>query len=122
MPVVVNRAEIANEPQWQTASVIEKGSTVPLVIEVVSTHWRDDYGHKMVEYEAMGILEYWIVDYRGLGAIRHIGNPKQPTITVCQLVAGEYQMRRFVAGEQLASGVFPELDLTTDAILQAAGQ
>ncbi len=37
--------------------------TVPLVIEVVSTNWRDDYGHKFVEYEAMGIQESWTVDF-----------------------------------------------------------
>ena len=37
------------------------GKSIPLVIEVVSTNWRDDYGHKLVEYEAMGMEEYWIV-------------------------------------------------------------
>ncbi len=68
----------------------------------------------------MGICEYWLVDYRALGAVRHIGKPKQPTITICQLEGEEYQMRRFVAGERLVSGVFPELNLTSDAVFAAA--
>ncbi len=110
---------IKEKPLWPKASVIENGKTVPLVIEVVSTNSRDDYGHKLVEYEAMGIAEYWIVDYRALGAVRYIGKPKQPTITVCQLMEGEYQMQRFIAGQRLSSQIFPELDLTTDSIFQA---
>ena len=47
--IVLNREVIADEPLWPTASVIQNGRTVPLVIEVVSTNWRDDYGHKFVE-------------------------------------------------------------------------
>ncbi|MGP1375213.1 MAG: Uma2 family endonuclease [Almyronema sp.] len=119
--VVLNRQLLQQEPLWPTASVIQHGQTVPLVVEVVSTNWRDDYGHKLVEYEAMGIAEYWLVDFRALGAVRHIGQPKQPTITICQLEGEEYQMRRFVAGEKLVSGVLPDLDLTTDAVFAAAG-
>ena len=119
--VLLNREELADEPLWPTVCVIQNGKTVPLVVEVVSTNWRDDYGHKFVEYEAMGIAEYWIVDYRALGAVRHIGKPKQPTITVCQLIEGEYQTQRFIAGQRLESSIFPDLELTTDVIFQAAG-
>lgn len=118
--VVLDREQLAEEALWQTASVIQNGATIPLVVEVVSTNWRDDYGHKFVEYEAMGIAEYWIVDFRALGAARHIGKPKQPTITVCYLEEGEYQMRRFLAGDRLVSRVFPELTLTVDAMFAAA--
>ncbi len=100
--------------------MIQNGKTVPLAIEVVSTNWRDDYAHKFIEYSAMGIAEYWIVDYRALGAVRYIGKPKQPTITICQLIDGEYQMERFIAGQGLLSKIFPELQLTTDIIFAAA--
>ncbi|MDJ0687844.1 MAG: Uma2 family endonuclease [Xenococcaceae cyanobacterium MO_188.B32] len=117
---VVNREFIKDEPLWNKSSVIQNGQTVPLVIEVVSTNWRDDYGHKFVEYEAMGITEYWLVDYCALGAVRYIGKPKQLTITICKLIEGEYQMEKFVKGERLKSSVFPELELTTDGIFQAA--
>ena len=34
---------------------------VQLAVEVSSTNWRDDYLYKLAEYEALGILEYWIV-------------------------------------------------------------
>jgi Uma2 family endonuclease len=125
---VINREYIQDEPLWNKSSVIQNGKTVPLVIEVVlkdtashiSTNWRDDYGHKFVEYEAMGIIEYWIVDYRALGAVRYIGKPKQPTITICKLIEGEYQVEKFIKGESLNSCVFPEFKLTTDAIFQSA--
>jgi Uma2 family endonuclease len=119
--VVLNRDFLKQESLWPTASVIQAGKTAPLVIEVVSTNWRDDYGHKLVEYEAMGIAEYWLVDFRALGAVRHIGKPKQPTITICQLEGEEYQIRRFVAGEKLVSVAFPQLNLTTDQVFAAAG-
>ena len=116
---VISREYIKDEPLWQKSSVIQNGRTVPLVIEVVSTNWRDDYGHKFVEYEAMGIAEYWIVDYRALGAVRYIGKPKQPTITICKLIEGEYRMEKFVKDEFLKSDIFPELKLTINNILEA---
>ncbi|NES82281.1 MAG: Uma2 family endonuclease [Moorea sp. SIO2B7] len=119
--VILNKTLLKDEPLWDKASTVQYGQTVPLIIEVVSTNWRDDYGHKFVEYEAMGIAEYWIVDYRALGAVRYIGKPKQPTITICQMIEEEYQMRRFIAGQRLESIIFPELELTTDAIFQAGG-
>lgn len=118
--VVLDRDLMIDEVLWPKSSVIQNGKTVPLAIEVVSTNWRDDYAHKFVEYEAMGIAEYWIVDYRALGAVRYIGKPKQPTITVCQLLDGEYQIQRFIAGQRLVSKIFPELQLTTDMIFAAA--
>lgn len=61
------------------------------------------------------------MDYRALGGVRYIGKPKRPTITVCQLFEGEYQMQRCITGQRLESSIFPELELTTDAIFQAAG-
>lgn len=107
-----------------TSSVSQYGTTMPLVIEVVSTNWRDAHkttgGHKFVEYEAMGIQEYWIVDFQALGAVRHIGNPKQPTITICQIENEEYQIQKFISGDRLASRVFPELNLTTDAVFSVS--
>ena len=119
---VIHREHIKDEPLWEKSSVIQNGKTVPLVIEVVSSNWRDDYGHKFVEYEAMGIGEYWIVDYRALGAVRYIGKPKQPTITICQLIEGEYQMKKFIKGDRLKSVVFPELELTPEAIFQSTSR
>jgi Uma2 family endonuclease len=67
----------------------------------------------------MGIPEYWIVDYAALGGRNCIGNPKQPTICVCNLVDGEYQISKFRDSERIISQTFPELNLTAIQIFQA---
>jgi Uma2 family endonuclease len=67
----------------------------------------------------MGISEYWIVDYAALGGRNFIGNPKQPTISVCNLVDGEYQISKFRDDEQVISQTFPELNLTANQIFKA---
>ncbi|NJK65793.1 MAG: Uma2 family endonuclease [Microcoleus sp. CSU_2_2] len=94
-------------------------TTPPMIIEIVSTNWRDDYGIKLVEYEALGVPEYWVVDYAALGAIRYIGNPKQPTLSVYQLVDGEYQVRQFRGSDRIESPTFPALNLTAEQVFQA---
>ncbi len=86
-----NHENLVNEPLWEKQSTVIQLESVPLVIEVVSTNWRDDYHNKLGDYEEMGIPEYWILDYAGLGGKKFIGNPKQPTIFVCELVDEEYR-------------------------------
>ncbi len=123
--LVLNRANLANEPLWKKASIVSLGASIPLVIEIVSTNWRDDYYLKYADYEQMGIPEYWIVDYAALGGRNFIGNPKQPTILVCNLVDGEYQISKFresdaCGGKQrIISQTLPELNLTPNQIFQA---
>jgi Uma2 family endonuclease len=99
---------------------LSNGASIPLVIEVVSTNWRDDYHLKYADYEEMGISEYWIVDYAALGGRNFIGNPKQPTISVCNLIDEEYQISKFRDHERIISQTFPELDLTANQIFQAS--
>lgn len=89
----------------------------PLVIEIVSTNWRDDYRIKLNEYETLGILEYWIVDYAGLGGVQYIGSPKQPTVTVNCLIDGEYQAQRYQKEVTIISPTFPQLELTIAQIV-----
>ena len=89
----------------------------PLVIEVVSTNWRDDYRIKLNEYETLGILEYWIVDYAGLGGVQYIGSPKQSTVTINRLIDGEYQAQRYQREAIIVSPTFPQLVLTTAQIV-----
>ena len=114
--LVLNRAVLSDEPRWEQESIITLGTTIPLVVEVVSTNWQDDYLIKYSAYQALGIVEYWIVDYLGLGGRRFIGNPKQPTISICRLVDAEYDVQLFRDGETLESGIFPELELTANQI------
>ncbi|MEH2466496.1 Uma2 family endonuclease [Nostoc sp.] len=118
--LVLNRANLANEKLWKKESIVSLGASIPLAIEVVSTNWRDDYYLKYAEYEEMGIPEYWIVDYAALGGRNFIGNPKQPTISVCNLVDGEYQISKFRDSDRIVSQTFPELNLTPNQIFQAA--
>jgi Uma2 family endonuclease len=92
----------------------------PLVIEVVSTIWADDYDTKLLEYEAIGISEYWIVDYAALGGIRYIGKPKQPTITVNRLIDGEYQPELFRGDERIRSMILPQLEVTAMQVFAMA--
>lgn len=89
----------------------------PLVIEVVSTNWRDDYRIKLNEYETLGIVEYWIVDYAGLGGVQYIGSPKQPTVTINNLIDGEYHPQRYQRDNKIVSPMFSSLSLTTEQIV-----
>lgn len=117
--LLINRQNLINEPLWEKKSTLINGESIPLVIEVVSSNWRDDYGYKLVDYEAMGIKECWIVDYLGIGGVRFIGRPKQPTLSIYQLIDGEYQGQRF-RGKDLInkSLIFPELNLTAAQVFQ----
>ncbi len=95
---------------------------IQLAVEVTSTNWRDDYLYKLAEYEALGIIEYWIVEhYLALGAARYIGSPKTPTISIYQLVNGEYQLAQFRAEERIVSPTFPTLQLTAQSIFDSVG-
>jgi Uma2 family endonuclease len=132
--LILNRPNLINEPRWKKESTVTQALSVPLVVEVVSTNWRDDYHKKYADYvrvasrsrsvsdrrrEEMGIPEYWIVDYAALGAREYIGKPKQPTILVCCLDEGEYQIRKFRNSDRIVSPTLSELNLTVQEIFQA---
>jgi Uma2 family endonuclease len=116
---VCDRRQLAQEPQWAKSSTLGNGSTLKLVVEVVSTNWRDDYGLKLADYEAMGIQEYWIVDFRAVGAARVIGQPKQPTLTLCSLTEDGYQLQRFTGSQCIESPTFANLALTAQQVFDA---
>jgi Uma2 family endonuclease len=113
--IVLNEQAIGNEPRWEKSSIITMGSSVPLIVKVTSTDWGDGYALKLEQYETMGMQE-WIIDYLGLGGKRFIGNPKQPTFSVYQLVDGEYQVKLFREGEGIEPPTFPELKLTAQQV------
>ncbi len=117
--LILNETNLASEPLWEKFSTVIQGASIPLVVEVVSTNWQDDYIKKVGEYELIGIPEYWIVDYLGLGGRRFIGNPKQPTISIYQLIDGEYEISQFRGDDRIESPTFPELNLTAQQIFQA---
>ena len=117
--LLLNRLNLAAEPLWKESTVVY-GASIPLVIEVVSTNWRDDYFKKLGEYEGIGIYEYWIVDYLALGGRKFIGNLKKPTISVYSLVEGEYQVTQFIGDERIQSPTLPELNLTAQQVFESS--
>jgi Uma2 family endonuclease len=117
--IVLDKPALISEPLWKKSSVISQGSSVKLVVEVVSTNWQDDYLVKVAEYERLGIPEYWIVDCAALGGRRFIGNPKQPTVSIYQLVDGEYQVSQFREGDRIISSAFGELNLTVEQVFSS---
>ncbi|NJL85813.1 MAG: Uma2 family endonuclease [Leptolyngbyaceae cyanobacterium SM1_1_3] len=117
--VVLSRPALESEPLWQREPIITLGSSIRLVVEVVSTNWQNDYARKADEYWAMGISEYWICDYLGLGGVFFIGSPKQPTITICTLQEERCTLQQFRGEDQLVSSTFPNLRLAASEIFSA---
>jgi len=117
--MVVDRNELAKELLWNDQSILTLGSSIKFVVEVVSSNWQNDYARKIEDYAILGIPEYWIADYAGLGGTRHIGKPKQPTLSICTLVKGEYEIQQVRGNQLITSLTFPNLKLTADQVLKA---
>ena len=117
--IVLDETKISDEPRWERESIVMFGQSIKLIVEVVSTNWRNDYLFKLADYEALGIQEYWIVDYLGLGGRRYIGSPKQPTFTICTLLDGEYELRQFRNDDPVISPAFPNFSSTVNHIFSS---
>jgi len=117
--MVIDRNELAKELLWYDQSILTLGSSIKFVVEVVSSNWQNDYARKIEDYATLGIPEYWIADYAGLGGTRHIGKPKQPTLSICTLVKGEYEIQQFRGNQPITSLTFPNLKLTAEQVLKA---
>jgi Uma2 family endonuclease len=115
--LLLDEGELVREPLWSKEPIVCNGSTIKFVAEITSTNWQDDYARTVEEYALLGILEYWIVDFRGLGGTQFIGSPKQPMVTVNQLVEGRYLQRQFGLGETIVSPLFPDLRLMLDDLM-----
>jgi Uma2 family endonuclease len=89
------------------------------VAEVVNSNWQNDYARKVEDYAVLGIPEYWIADYAGLGGTQHLGKPKQPTLSICTLGNGEYKIQQFRGNQTINSLTFPDLKLTAEQVLRA---
>jgi Uma2 family endonuclease len=104
---------ILTSEQWEAMgnreAVIRAHEPPPkLVIEVVSPSTKtEDYRSKWVEYAALDIAEYWIVDLL------------EEIATICVLEDGCYQNTLFRGEEMITSPTFPQLPLTANQILDA---
>jgi Uma2 family endonuclease len=115
--IVLDKTLLSDEPLWEPLTLITLGRSIKLIVEIVSTNWETDYARKQEEYALLGIGEYWIVDFKGLGGTAFIGKPKRPTFTIGQLVGDEYQQTQFRLGDWIVSPTFPQLRLRLDDLL-----
>ena len=116
---VVDRDALTKELLWSEQSILTLGSSIRLVAEVVSSNWQNDYARKVEDYAVLGIPEYWIADYAGLGGTRYLGKPKQSTLSICTLVNGEYEIQQFRGNQAIVSLTLPNLKLTAEQVLRA---
>jgi Uma2 family endonuclease len=114
--IVLDQTQLIHEPLWQYQPVITTSVTIKLIAEVVSSNWQNDYARKAEDYALFGVPEYWIVDYLGLGGRDYIGDPKQPTLTRCQLIGDIYKKQQFRSNDAITSALFPELRLPVGTI------
>jgi len=97
--------------QWRELrhreAIIEINEPPPLlVVEVVSESTKTtDYRAKRVEYNALNIPQYWIVD------------PLINKVTVFTLIEELYEPAEFVGTQRILSPTFPELQLTVEQVL-----
>jgi Uma2 family endonuclease len=56
--IVLDRTYLPQDPYWEKYSTISEDPSAKLVVEVVSTNWRDDYLTKLRDYESFGIAEF----------------------------------------------------------------
>ncbi|PSB33882.1 Uma2 family endonuclease [Chlorogloea sp. CCALA 695] len=113
---------VVSEVEWNSNVSGYAALTKPiqLAVEVVSTNWEDDYIDKLAEYQRLGIAEYWIVDYLAIASRSYLGYPKVPTVSVYQLIDGEYQVQRFTENTPIISPTFGQLELTCEQIVTAS--
>jgi Uma2 family endonuclease len=116
--LIINEPALIDEPLWERYSTVIHGTSIALVIEIVSGNWRDDYCLKLTDYEEMKIPEYWIIDHAALGPSRFIGYPKQPTISIYRLVNHKYKVSRFQIGDYIPSPTFPDLILSIEKLFE----
>ncbi len=99
-------------PLTQKRLTITREMPPPLLIaEVVSpgdANRMRDYERKRDQYQALGMLEYWLID------------PPQHTVTVLELQNGAYtEVGTFREGDAIVAASFPELTLTAAQVLNA---
>ncbi|MGB3508578.1 MAG: Uma2 family endonuclease [Microcoleaceae cyanobacterium] len=113
---------VINRDVWRTnrSAYAALDEPIQLAVEVTSTNWEDDYVDKFDEYQRLGILEYWIVDYLAIGGRKYLGKPKIPSVFIYILnQQKEYNVSQFRGNEKIVSLTFPELFLTAEQILNA---
>jgi Uma2 family endonuclease len=116
---VIDEVALEDELIWPEQSILTRGGSIKFVAEIVSSNWQNDYARKFEDYALLGIPEYWIADHAALGGIHYIGQPKQPTLSICVLEGNIYKIQRLTGEDAIASPTFPGLNLTAAQVLGA---
>jgi Uma2 family endonuclease len=116
---VIDEVALQDELIWPEQSILTKGGSIKFVAEIVSSNWQNDYARKFEDYAVLGIPEYWIADHAALGGMHYIGQPKQPTLSICVLVGDVYKVQRLTGDMAIVSPTFPGLNLTAAQVLRA---
>lgn len=90
-----------------------------MIVEIASGNWSTNLVEKQEEYEALGVPEYWIVDYQGQIPAKYCQRGKGKKVIVLTLERGVYQKAEYIAGEKVPCTTFPALALTVEQILAA---
>lgn len=91
-----------------TAAVLS--SPPVLAVEIISPDYRaTDIVDKCSEYLAIGVPEYWTVDW----------DTNTPNVTVRISIGGVYQETVFAGNQQIVSPTFPNLVLTVNEVMAA---
>ncbi|MCA1993120.1 MAG: Uma2 family endonuclease [Coleofasciculus sp. S288] len=90
-----------------------------MIVEIASNNWSTDLVDKQEEYQALGVSEYWIVDYRGRIPAKYCLRGKGKKVIVLTLDNGEYLREEYLEGETIPCKTFPELSLSVDQVLAA---
>lgn len=113
-------AVIAKPERWRENEIEQGIKSAPyLIVEVASSNWSNDLVDKQEEYEALGIPEYWIVDYKGQIPAKYCLRGKGKKVIVLTLENGAYKRVEYVLGETVPCQTFPDLILTVDQIVSA---
>lgn len=90
-----------------------------IIVEIASGNWSTDLVDKQEEYQALGVPEYWIIDYRGQIPAKYCLRGKGKKVIVLTLENGEYQRSEYLEGANIPCQTFPELTLSVDQVLAA---
>lgn len=126
---------VVRKDVWKRQTRVEatlRDEPPELIVEIVSTNWKDDYLDKPRWYAAFagGVPEYWILD--PLFTLERYPERRNPEILVPTLSVGNlvrtgnileptaYQWQRFTGSDRITSKIFPDFPLTVDDIMAAA--
>ena len=112
-------AVIERSPTWREERKPGIRTVPKMIVEIASGNWSTDLVEKQEEYEALGINEYWIVDYRGQIPDKYCQRGKGQKVVILKLFNGLYQKAEYIENEIVPCFTFPELKLTVAQILAA---